>query len=200
MLREEKHRDRLPDDLAAPDDDRLLPFELDLVLGQESHDPERGRRHEHRLAEEQPARVQRVEPVHVLRRVDRERDLRLVHVLGQRQLHEDPVDAVVRVQLVEQVQHLALGRRRGKAVIPRLDPGLGARVVLLRHVDVRRGIVPDEHRREADGAPERVDLAGDLAAELLGEHFPVHANRGHGAEAYCGDGAARLRYALLFRS
>ena len=38
--------------------------------------------------------------------------VRLVHVLGQRQLHEDPVDTVVRVQLVEQIEHLALGRRR----------------------------------------------------------------------------------------
>ncbi len=57
--------------------------------------------------------------------------------------------------------------------------------MLLRYVDVRSGIVSYQHGREAHGAPERLDLAGDLGAQLLAEHFPVHANCGHRPEPYC---------------
>src|SRR5207249_1361853 len=80
----------------------------DAVLVEHPHDTERSRGNVQRLAEVEQARVQRVEPVHVLRRIDRARDLRLVHVRWQGKLDEDPVDRVVRVQLLEELDDLVL--------------------------------------------------------------------------------------------
>ena len=53
VLREEQHRHRLADDLAAADDDRLLALQLDPVLGEHHHHARGRRRHEERLAEEE---------------------------------------------------------------------------------------------------------------------------------------------------
>ena len=122
------------------------------------------------LPEEEQARVQRVEAVDVLRRIDGARDLGLVHMRGQRELHEDPVHSVVRVQLLEQVEDLALLGRLGKAVVARVDPGLGGRLVLPADVDVRRRIVADEDGGEADGLAKSCDFFGDFRAHFLRVH------------------------------
>ena len=68
-----------------------------------------------------------------------------------------------------------VGRRRGQPVIERLDAGLRARRRLVAHVDLRRGIVADQHdgetgraRRPAPGArPRRVSSARTRAASAL---------------------------------
>ena len=51
-----------------------------------------------------------MEAVDVLRRIHRAGHPGLVHVLRERELDEDPVDGVVRVQLREELQDLALRR------------------------------------------------------------------------------------------
>ena len=135
-------------------------------------------------AEEEPPGVERVQPVDVLVRVDRGDDARLVDVRRQRELHEDPVDRVVRVQLLEQLEDLALRRRLGQPVVARLDARLLRGLVLPADVDVRRGIVADEDRRKADVGAERRDVPGDLSADLLRDQFPVDSHSRHRCEAY----------------
>ena len=63
-----------------------------------------------------------VEAVDVLLGIDGAQHLRLVHVLRQRKLHEDAVDRVVGVQLGDEIEDLAFGGVRRKAVVARLDP------------------------------------------------------------------------------
>jgi hypothetical protein len=118
-----------------------------------------------------------VEAVDVLVGVDRAEDLRLVHVLGERKLDEDAVDAVVGVQVGNEVEDLRLGRVDRETVVARLDTRLVRCLVLRPHVDVRCGVVAHEYRREADGPPECTNVACDLCADLLRERLPVDAHR-----------------------
>ena len=179
VLGEEQHRHRLADDLAAADHHGLLALQLHAVLREHHHHARRRRGHQERLAEIEEPRVLHVEPVDVLRRIHGAQHRRLVHVLGQRQLHEDPVHCVVGVEVGDELEDLGLGRVGWEAMVARVDPGLVRGLVLRADVDVRRGIVTDQDRRQADGLPERADVLGDLRPHLEGELFPVDAHGRH---------------------
>ena len=123
VLGKEEHRHRLADDLAPPDHDRLVALQLDPVLLEHHHHARGRRRHEERLAEVETARVEDVEAVDVLGRVDRAQHRRLVHVRGERKLDEDPVDTVVRVELVDEIEdrltrRVSDGKRWSRDSIP----------------------------------------------------------------------------------
>ncbi len=122
----------------------------------------------------------RSQPVDVLHRVDGGEELELVQVRRHRRLDDDPVDAVVGVQLLHEREHVLLRGVFGQPLVDRPDPDLLGVFVLEPDVHLGRGVVPDEDRREPERA-EFLDLAGDLGAHLLGEGLPVHERRGHGA-------------------
>jgi hypothetical protein len=114
-----------------------------------------------------------VEPIDVLHGGDRPDHARLVDVVGQRELHEEPVDRVVGIQLLDLLEQLLLGRLRGEPDVACIDSDLPGRLVLEPDVDVRCRIVADKDRREAD-LPELPNLVCDLAADALGERLAVH--------------------------
>ena len=180
---QEQHRGGPPDDLAAADDDRLLPGRVDAVRGQELHAADGRRGDVERRPEVEVAGVDGMEAVDVLVRRDGVRHLRLVDVPRQRKLHEDPVDLVVRVQLVDEGEHVGLRGVGRQPDVAGVDPRLGRCLVLPRDVDVRGRVVADEHRREPDVAELR-DLARDVRADPLGERLSVHEGRGHGWRLY----------------
>ena len=113
---------RLADDVAAADHDRARAVELDLVLLEQRHHSARSRGDDRRPAEVQLAGVHRMEAVDVLRRRDSPDHLFLVEVRRQRQLDEDRVDVVGRVQLRELASSsccvVSVGRRRSVASKP----------------------------------------------------------------------------------
>ena len=118
--------------------------------------------------------------VDVLDRVDCAQGPLLVDLAGQRELNEDAVDRVVRVQFGDQREQLVLRRLRGQVVVVRGDSGPASGLVLAPDVDLGGGIVADEDGREPERA-ERPGLLRDLGADPLGEPFPVHDRRSHGA-------------------
>ncbi len=124
-------------------------------------------------AEVEQSGVQRVEPVHVLHRVDGADDLRLVDLGRHRRLDEDAVDRVVGVQLLDELEHFLLARVDRQPYVPRLDPRLRRGFVLAADVDLRRGIVPDENRGQAEPA-EGLDLPGDLRPDARCKRRAVH--------------------------
>ena len=68
-----------------------------------------------------------MEPVHVLVRRDGVRHALLVDLPRERELHEDPVDRVVRVELVDEREDVRLRGVLGQPDVldPRLGRGLG---------------------------------------------------------------------------
>ena len=72
-----------------------------------------------------------------------------------------------------------VGRRLGgQTVVVALDACLQRGPVLVVDVDVRRGIVADEHRRQAD-MPELGDIRGHLGADAGRERRTFHEDCRH---------------------
>ena len=173
---EQQLRHRLPDDAGASDDDGVGAAQLDLVLLEHAHDAERRAGDECGPAEIEPGGVDGMDPVDVLRRVDRLDHGCLVDVAGERQLDEQAVHAVVGVELRDEREHVLLARVGRNAVVARLDAGRLRRLLLQVDVDVRRRVVADEDGRDADVVELR-DGCGDLLAYLggsRGERSPCY--------------------------
>jgi hypothetical protein len=105
---EQQHRHRLADDVGAADHHRVLAARLAKLRLQQVQAAERRARHQRVEAGRQPPGVERVEAVDVLGRVDRGDHPRGVDLRRQRQLDEDAVDALVGVELRDQVEQLGL--------------------------------------------------------------------------------------------
>jgi hypothetical protein len=129
----------------------------------------------------QEAGVRGREAVHVLRRIDQPDELVLVEVLGQRELEQDAVHAVVRVQRADQLRELLGHDVSARLVVERLDPDLGRVLPLHAHVHGGRRVVADEDRREPRRPIHRRDLAPHLLAHLRRDSLPVD-DLGHGRE------------------
>ena len=117
------HQDR------APDHHRLGPLDLDAGTCQQLHHARGRARDEAGAALGQEPRASRSQPVDVLGRVDRRDHGVLVDAVGQRQLDEDPVDALVDVELPDQGQQLLL---RGRGASPRWIERMPTSSVCLR--------------------------------------------------------------------
>ena len=183
-LLDEERRERLADDVAAPDDDHVLPG--GVVAGAHEHllHARRRRGQESRAALQEASAVDGVHPVNVLVRVYGEDDLTLLDVGGQRQLDEDAVESGVGVELPHERDQLFLRGllRQLERLAEHLRLVAGA--ALVAHVDGGGGVAADEHGREAgddaEALRERVRLLGDLAAYLLGHLLAIDNGRGHG--------------------
>jgi hypothetical protein len=109
-----------------------------------------------------------VQAVGVLGRVDPAEDLVLVHVLGQRELHDVAGAPVVGVEVVDRGLDAAL-LGVGRQLHPDgPDAHLGAVLVLAVDVPPAAWVVADEHRRQPrDDAAlgEHADPLGELALD-----------------------------------
>ncbi len=107
-------RHGLPDDVTAADDDGAGAVDLDLVLPQHLHHADRCGTDQRGLPEKELPRVERMQPVDVLGRGDCPQDPRFVDVSRERQLDEDRVDRVVRVQGRDPGEQFFLARLCGE--------------------------------------------------------------------------------------
>jgi hypothetical protein len=165
--REEQLRQRLADEPRAADDDRFRAFEPGAVVIQ--HFEATGRRagHDGGGARQELTEVGRSEAVDVFCRTDAAHDCVLVEALGQRQLHEDPVDARVGVELIDQLEQRPLAQSLGIDVVRRRDADRCRRVLLAAHVHRGRGICAHEDDREARRHASRRLQLGDALADPI---------------------------------
>ena len=109
MSVQEHHGHRLAHDVTTADHNCVRALQLDVVLPEQRHHPERRCWHVRRIAEVEVPGVERVEAVDVLDGLDSADDARLVGVLRERELDEDAVDRVFAVQLGDELEQLLLG-------------------------------------------------------------------------------------------
>ena len=134
------------------------------------------------FADQQPADVPLVEAVDILLRVDRGDYLFLINLLRRRRLHENAVDFRIGVQFGDQGKHLLHRRVGGEHPFLRIDAKLGALLHLGIDVDLRCGIVADQHHRQSGRTPlrlQRFHPARGLLVDLPGNLLAVDNFRRH---------------------
>ena len=105
---EQQERHRLADQVAGSDDDGTRPLEIHSGRVDEAHDAERRARPQAGAAAHQQRLIHRVQAVDVFGGIDGVENRGGVDVRRQRQLHQDTVDILARIQLLHQRQQLAL--------------------------------------------------------------------------------------------
>ncbi len=99
-------RHGLADDVGASDHDGALAGEIARHFANQDQAAERRAGHGGVLTERQPASIDRVKAVDILGRIDGGQHRRAIHAGRQRQLHEDAVHVVARIQLFDQRNQL----------------------------------------------------------------------------------------------
>jgi hypothetical protein len=129
---QQQQRHRLADDLAAAQHHRPAARELDLVALQQLHDPRRRAGHEARALLDQQAHVRRMEAVDVLVRAHVVEHALRVHLLRQRQLHQDAVDLGAAVEGLTAASTSSVVALAGSRQVSWKRPSSSLRFVLLR--------------------------------------------------------------------
>ena len=144
-------RHGLADDVGAADDHGLEAIEFaQRILGQ--HDGAHRRAGDQRLLTgRQLADVHDMEAIDVLGGIDGGQHLHRVDMLRKRQLHENAVAGGVAVELLDQRQHIGLGRFGGKPVLPRVHADFDGLLRLVGDIDSGGRILAHQHHREAGG-------------------------------------------------
>ncbi len=124
-----------------------------------------------------------MESIDVLGRINRHQNLLRVHLRGQRQLHQDPVDVVAAVEIFDQGQQLCRGGRFGRSQLLAVKADFLAGFDLAPHVNLRRRVVPDEHDSQP-GTHTRgrhgFHFRGDFASDVLRDPGSVEDGSWHG--------------------
>src|SRR6516165_8051132 len=108
-------------------------------------------RHKTGKATPQPADIDRVKAVHVLRRVDRGDNAVRIDLPRQRKLNQHPVDAVVDVQLLDLGDKRLLRDFRRQPKLEIGEPGVGAGAALGTYIEFACWIVANQDRGETRG-------------------------------------------------
>ena len=175
--------DGLADDVAAADDDDLGAVELDAAADQELEDAVGRAGQIGLLPDDHAADIDGMEAIDILGRIDGQQDFVFVDMLGQRELHEDAVDAGVFVEAVDQGQQFGLGCGGREAIVRGVHADLLAGLFLGGDIGGAGRIASDQdHRqtgRDAAGL-EFGDLLFEFPADAFGDRFPVNHLCGHG--------------------
>ena len=99
---------RLTNDVRTSEDDTLLAAGLNVITLQKRDDTKRGGRDETRQTNRHTSHVDGMETIDILTIVNRLDDLLLVDMLRQGQLHDEAIDIVVLIQLIDTSQQFCL--------------------------------------------------------------------------------------------
>ena len=99
---------RLTNDVGTSEDDTLLAAGLDVITLQKRDDAKGRGRDEARQTNRHTTYVDGMEAIDILTIVDRLNNLLLIDMLWQRQLHDEAINIVVLVQLIDTGQQFCL--------------------------------------------------------------------------------------------
>ena len=103
--------------------------------------------------------------------VDGHQDFLCIHLRRQRQLHQDAVDIVAAIEIVDQNQQVLGGCRFGRRVLLAIDAELFAGFDFAAYVDLGGMIAANQNRGESgahSGSDHGFDPGGHFAADVVG--------------------------------
>src|SRR5437763_15448180 len=107
---QEKLCQRSPDDLAASDDAGVRAATRNRVALKQFDDADRRARRERLFSQREATDVDRIEPVNILRRINRLNHTSLINAARQRQLDAHSINVITLIELPYQIKQLS-GRR-----------------------------------------------------------------------------------------
>ena len=141
-------RHGLADDVRPAHHDRFHSFKRGRHGLGEDEAPKWRARHQRPLARRQPARVDRVKAVHILGWVDCLQHLRSVDMLGERQLHENAINGVIRVKPRDQREQLRLARFGGQTMLEGSHAGFHGLLGLGPDINLACRVFANQHNRK----------------------------------------------------
>ena len=188
MHQEERHG--LADDVAAAEHDGVGAFDGNLVAAKNFHTTGGSARDESGTIGDEFAEIHGMKAVDVFVRRDSFEDTLGIDLMGKRKLDEDPVDAVVVIEVGDELKHVVGGNVGGRRVKPMGHAELFASSDFAFDVDVRGGILTDKNGGETGANPLGVK-AGNVLFELS-ENFvanfqTVESLSGHGKRIAYGE-------------
>src|SRR5258706_8899087 len=179
---EQQHGGGLADDVTTADDDGFLTGDGNVAAVQDLDDSG-GRAPDQAgaLRREKPD-VDGMEAVDIFGGIDGHQDFFLVHLRGQRQLHQDAVNLVAAVQVFDQSEQFGGGRGFGWGVLLAVQANLFARFDFATDVNFRCRVVADEDDGEAgadSGGCHGLRFRSHFAADIVRDLRAVEDSGGH---------------------
>ncbi len=174
---QQQRRHRPAHDVRPPHDDGVRAARLDSATHEELLHPGRRRgRKPRRITNGHTTHVHRMEPVGVLSRIDPFEHPLGVDMIGDRQLHDHPVDPIVVIEPVDGPEQLGLAGRVRKGDRLRQHARRLAVLPLHPHVHLTRRVLSHEHHRQAGHQPPGAkfrDLLRDVLPDRGRDGLPV---------------------------
>ena len=142
---QQQQRGGFADDVAAADDDCALAGDGDLAAPQDLDQPGGRTGDRPRPLRHQRPHVEGVKAVDVFLGRNFEQDARRIDLRRQRQLHQDAVDVIPRVEPADQFEQFRGGCACGGRDRFAVNADLLAGPNLVSHVDLRSGVVTHQH-------------------------------------------------------
>ena len=131
---------------AASNHDRTLAGGLDASLLKQPDAPKRRAGHKTRwIFHRKLGDIHRMEPIHILARIDRQNDLRLVDLRRRRGLDKNAVNSRIRIEFGNEGQKRRLTCVGGKLVFHGMQAKLGSFAILRAHIGAGCGIIAYKH-------------------------------------------------------
>ena len=86
-----------------------------------------------------------MESVHVFRRIDCQQNFLRIHLPGQRQLHQDAIDFIAAIEVVDKGQQVGRGCGLGRSMFLAVDAYFLAALDLATNINLGSRIVPHQH-------------------------------------------------------
>src|ERR1700722_3680778 len=179
---DEQHGRRLAYDVTAPDNDGFLAGNGYLASFQDFDNSGRRARNEAGALRGKVADIDRMKAGDILGWIDGQEDSFRIDLPGQRQLHQDAVDFVASIQVVNKRKQLLSARGLSRRVLLAIDPDLFGGLYFAANIDFRSGIVADQHYREARANTRRfhgLHVRSNLIADIVGDLCSVKNSGGH---------------------
>ena len=151
-----------------------------MMIAQHHQAAQRRTGHHAFLPRPQQAYVRDVEPVDILGRINRVDHQILVQMFGQRQLHQNPVDLGIGVQLLDQRQQFRFGRLHVQLVLDRFHANLDGHLALGADIDLAGRVLSHQHNRQTRRNPVIC-----FQTRHMGGNLPPHPRRKFLTVDYC---------------
>ena len=172
----EQKRHRLADNIAAAEHDGVGALDGDLAAAKNLHATRGSAGDKPGAPTDEPAKIDRMEAIHVFRGMHGFQDALGVHLRRKRKLDKDAVDVVVVIQVIHNSEKLPRGHGGRWCEEAARQPKLFAGGNFAFHVELRCGIFADENGSKAGldaGGGQHANFVLEFGEDLVPDFLAI---------------------------